>query len=314
MPMSTLPEEIAARNRDSSVSLILAAVSSPRPPRPPVLSGPTDPVIRPPNVNKKQRVASVVPRPRFKPLTVVGALKPVSRPEPLNAPAAVDLGSASSRIQYIKSHFVNDLLTQLYSHRIRPIVGPPYPIPAGFPKSLTAELAFQGLHPELYTTSTPEAFRVALRFWIARLHSSLQLGSGEAWSAQAGGMGVLGPDISTWPPITACTCAVGDIWAITTNETGKQISYLVIGVIGEVIGHSRRLKGDEEGLVKGCQLRGDWARYVQEGGGRELSALVKSKDPHGFPGGISKAWRAKQSDTLVKVAERAVLASCALNR
>lgn len=263
----------------------------------------------------KRKGLSTIVRPGFKPLTVVGSRTPVSKPtNTVASTQAVDLTSPANRTTHVESHFLSDLLTQLNRHRIKPIVNPPYPSPAGIPTSPAAHLAFQGLHPKLYTDVSPEEFEVALHFWIARLHSYMQLGSGEAWSGQAKGMGVLSPDLSTWPPIMGCQQVAGGVYVITTSEESRQVKYLIIGGIGEVIGHSRDVGADEEGLVKGCRIRGDWAAYIADAGRSDLLSLVKSKDTYGFPGGISKAWRVGQAAHLVKIAEKAVLAACALNR
>ena len=146
----------------------------------------------------------------------------------------------------------------------------------------------------------------------------MQLGSAEAWSARAGGLGVLGPDMATWPPVIGCQKVMGDIWRIQTLEGTKEVDYVILGFFGVVIGPSRDVRpvggsSGEEGSVEGCKVRSDWVGYIANGAGVRVAGLVKSKDSYSFPGGISKSWRAGRSGMEVEIAERAVLASCALN-
>lgn len=137
-------------------------------------------------------------------------------------------------------------------------------------------------------------------------------------------MEVMGPDMAGWPPVIGCRWVVGGIWVVKTLETGGEVDFLVVGCIGEVIGHSRDGKvgpkdPKEEGAglaeVEGCKVRSDWAAYILNRAKVGLGSLVKSKDSYSFPGGISRTWRAGvgRSEAEVRIAERAVLASCALN-
>jgi len=124
---------------------------------------------------------------------------------------------------------------------------------------------------------------------------------------------MLGPDMATWPPILKVGKVAGEVWTISTLEEEGAIKYLVIGEIGEVVASSKGAKGDEE-LVHGCIVRSDWARYLAGSTQKSFMSMVKSKESYDFPGGIAKAWSAKQFEGMVKIAHRAILASCALNR
>jgi hypothetical protein len=172
-------------------------------------------------------------------------------------------------------------------------------------------LAFQGLHPDVYDTK--DGFQVAIRFWIARMHSYMQLGSGEAWSGRAGGMGMLGPDLATWPPVLGVEKVTEEVWAVKTGEEIGEVRYLIMGEIGEVVASSKGITGDEV-LVSGCVVRSDWAKYLGSRDRKSLESMVKTKESYYFPNGVAKGWAAKQSEGMVKIANRAVLASCALNR
>jgi hypothetical protein len=158
---------------------------------------------------------------------------------------------------------------------------------------------------------------VALGFWIARLHSYMQLGSGEAWSSNAREMGLLGPDLATWPPVMSVIQVTEEIWAVNTEEEGKKVKYLVIGEIGEVVASSKDA-GDGVGLIHGCRVRGDWAKHLEQEPAKrkKLASMVKTKDSYAFPAGVSSAWSAGpgQAKHLAEVGYRAVMASCALNR
>lgn len=268
-------------------------------------------------VPKSLAKATPAVKAKFRPLAEVAPKEaPVAPPPPVVQLETVSLATPTDRMSHVEKHFLNGMFRQMHRYRAKPILKPPFPTHPSFPKSSpTGHLAFQGLHPDLYVKVQSDAFEVALRFWVARLHSSMQLGSSEAWSLQAGGIGLLGPDMSTWPPITGCVQIVSDIWAVTTKEDKVDINYLVIGEIGEVIGHSRNTSAKDEGLVGGCRLREDWKRYIGNGKRKSLISAVKSKDSYEFSGGISRVWRGGQTSHIkVKIAERAVLASCALNR
>jgi hypothetical protein len=254
-------------------------------------------------------------KPKFQPLVQtkpVQAAAPASRPQE----KVIDLSTLNARIKFIESHFLNTLFTYLHKYRAKSIIGPQFPCSPSFPKSKiypqVSHLTFQGFHPDIYNAH-PDGLEVAIRFWLARMHSYMQLGSGEAWSGRAGGMGMLGPDMATWPPIIRVEIVAGEIWAVRVEEDDEEIRYLVMGEIGEVVASSKGITGDEE-LTHGCIVRSDWARYLAGSKHKSLISLVKSKESYDFPGGIAKAWSAKQSEGMIKIANRAVLASCALNR
>jgi hypothetical protein len=254
-----------------------------------------------------------VARPRF---TGLVSTKPVDVPPPAPLPRdiEIDLSTFNARIKFIESHFLNTLFTLLHRYRAKPITSQ-YPCPPSFNKSPkykhTSHLAFQGFHPDVYDTK--DGFQVAIRFWIARMHSYMQLGSGEAWSGRAGGMGMLGPDMATWPAVIGVERVTEEVWAVRTEEELGEVRYLVMGEIGEVIASSKGITGDEV-LVSGCVVRSDWAKYLGSKGRKSLESMVKTKESYYFPNGVAKGWAAKQSEGMVKIANRAVLASCALNR
>jgi hypothetical protein len=254
-----------------------------------------------------------VARPRF---TGLVSTKPVDVPPPAPLPRdiEIDLSTFNARIKFIESHFLNTLFTLLHHYRAKPITST-YPCPPSFMKSPkykhTSHLAFQGFHPDVYDTK--DGFQVAIRFWIARLHSYMQLGSGEAWSGRAGGMGMLGPDMATWPAVIGVERVTEEVWAVRTEEELGEVRYLVMGEIGEVIASSKGITGDEV-LVSGCVVRSDWAKYLGSRDRKSLESMVKTKESYYFPNGVAKGWAAKQSEGMVKIANRAVLASCALNR
>jgi hypothetical protein len=71
----------------------------------------------------------------------------------------------SDRVSYLQSHWLSTLFKNLNDHREQPHPSTPPP--------------FAGLNDELLSAS-PDQFDAAIRFWIARLHTNLQLGNGEA--------------------------------------------------------------------------------------------------------------------------------------
>lgn len=254
-----------------------------------------------------------VARPRF---TGLVSTKPIEAPTPAPRPQDIDidLSTFNARIKFIEFHFLNTLFTLLHQYRAKPITSQ-YPCPPSFIESPkykhSSHLAFQGFHPDVYDTK--DGFQVAIRFWIARLHSYMQLGSGEAWSGRAGGMGMLGPDMATWPAILGVEKVTEEIWAVRTEEEIGEVRYLVMGETGEVIASSKGITGDEV-LVSGCVIRSDWAKHLGSRDRKSLESMVKTKESYYFPNGVAKGWAAKQSEGMVKTANRAVLASCALNR
>jgi hypothetical protein len=289
--------------------------------RPQAVAKPTSTKL--PNKNKAKAAtanlkSNSAAKPKFQALT---RTKPVQPPIPVSQNQVIpiiDLTTPIARIEYLETHFLNSLFIKLHRYRAKPITGPCYPSPLSFSKSSKlpqlSHLAFQGFHPDVYFKIDSEGFNVALRFWIARMHSYMQLGAGEAWSANAGGMGMMGSDMATWPPIMGVERVSEEIWAISTEEEDGKVRYLVIGEIGEVVVSSRGGGAEGGELVSGCKLRNDWAKYLTASIRKKLEAMVKTKDSYGFPSGVARAWSAKQGEGMLKIARRAVLASCALSR
>lgn len=124
---------------------------------------------------------------------------------------------------------------------------------------------------------------------------------------------MFGPDLATWPAILGVERVTEEVWATRTEEDSVEVRYLVMGEIGEVVASSKGITGDEV-LVSGCVVRSDWAKYLRSEDRKNLISMVKTKESYYFPNGIAKGWAEKQSEGMVKIANRAVLASCALNR
>lgn len=152
-----------------------------------------------------------------------------------------------------------------------------------------------------YIIDAPEAvYEVALRFWVARLHTVLQMGGGEAWSVAANGHGMLSPDIGSWPAISSCQQVSGDVWKVITSDA---CVYLCIGPSGDVIHRDASVEGD-------LPIRPDWQAYLASPS--PLSALVKTKEATDFPGGIFRGFRGRREER--QIAERTILSSCVLQR
>nr|ODN91857.1 hypothetical protein L203_01110 [Cryptococcus depauperatus CBS 7841] len=242
-----------------------------------------------------------------------------------------------NRVAYIRDHFLNGLFSNLNQHRIYPLERPQFSFTGATPSDHEVlELAFQGIHPSLYDSVVPEEdFRVAIRFWIFRLHMQMQQGCGEAWSVLGHEMGLSCPDLCQWPIVVSSKQLVENIWLIETSDfrqssrymclteessdkgmTNSKSKYLVVGLTGEVISKSK----DDQSLTvtEGCTARHDWYAYLKTFLDDKTSLLyyVKTKEDHEYPQGISKAWRKKAENTrqdLVEVAGRAVFTSCAIN-
>lgn len=242
------------------------------------------PSIKPDSAGKLRSTHSSTTRHTFQPPRPLPVKPPSTSPPTLTRPTDLSLALGpiglrrSDRIAYLQSHWLSRLFKNINDHRSQPRPSKPLP--------------FAGLDDNLLSAS-PDQFETAIRFWIARLHTNLQLGNGEAWSVRGGGLGMVGPDFTTWPPVTACSQYAGDIYRITAGKT-----YLCISSTGEVIGFDT--------------LRSDWQQYTLSP--LPLSALVKTKDKTDFPGGISKTWAERATPDELAVATRAVLSSCMLNR
>lgn len=143
-------------------------------------------VMAPSSVHRRRRMSLVNPEPPPYRAMPIGQRRSCS-----NLPAAIIDGSpdvkqdqfTANRVEHIKCHFLNRLFRQLNANRRVPLVNPPYPTPIGYPSKSSAlilDLAFQGFHPALFADKATPAFAVAMRFWLWRLHTSLQLGSGQS--------------------------------------------------------------------------------------------------------------------------------------
>jgi hypothetical protein len=261
----------------------------------------------------------------------------------LNAPA----GNVENRVAHIKSHFLNRLFLRLNGTRVRPILAPPFPAAYQLVDGFDPSVAFVGLHPDVYSLSN-DAFQVAKRFWIARAYTLFQLGSAQSWSSHAAGSGLLGPDLAQWPPVVHCEMITNDIFLVVTRASpptststdDHDVSYLVLGATGDILGHSRAVNGNSaaaesrassststnELQFRGCSLRPDWHAFLTAAASspslsESIMSSVETKDHTDFPSGINKSWAARssqiaqgQGDELLRIAERAVLTSCLLNR
>lgn len=220
----------------------------------------------PPKIKARTAAQEVKIRPRFQGLLQTKTPQVALRPVDIPVLPEPKLASPTERIKFTETHFLNTLFTFLHKFRAKSIAGPEYPCPASFSQSpsstTTTHLAFQGFHPDVYAKTDARGFMVAVRFWIARLHSYMQLGSGEAWSSNAKEMSILGPDLATWPPVMAVAQVTDEIWAVMTEEEGKEVKYLVIGEVGEVVASSKG-EGNGVGLPHGCRVRGDWKKYLE---------------------------------------------------
>lgn len=287
-----------------------------------------------------------------------------SSPPPLSFPLIPLLPDATSenRVEHIRSHFLERLFINLSGARDTPAARAAQTHASAHSP---ASLAFQGFRPDVFDCDV-EAFEVALRWWLARLHTTLQLGSAQSWSVMAGGIGLLGPDMTQWPIVTECKKIVEGIYIVVTApptafpEPTKRVKkgrqgpssdsqpssasklpsrYLVIAETGDVVATDLPLSIPTSCVLEGCEVRPDWLSYIREQqaaastsastilnngvAARHIMSLVKTKDDHSSPSGINKAWRDGTNATAsalqggsdaVRVAERAVLNSCSLNR
>ncbi|WVW86921.1 hypothetical protein I302_108976 [Kwoniella bestiolae CBS 10118] len=244
-----------------------------------------------------------------------------------------NLTTTSDRLQFIRKHFLEDLLSNLNAGRNIPIKTPPFPsmIPhsPSFDETIR-DLAFQGIGPHVYSRQvSKEAFVVSVRFWLSRLHTLMQLGSGESWSIYGNGMGFLGPDLAKWPPVIGCSQISPSFWLIeigqsekiATSESSAPSKFITLGVNGDVL--SSDLDRFDGETLHDCHVRKDWYTYILSEQNSDRTTLgllshVKTKNPSSYPTGLSRAWKEKieaqgGADELIRIGERAVLASCALN-
>nr|XP_019003539.1 uncharacterized protein I203_03682 [Kwoniella mangroviensis CBS 8507]OCF67000.1 hypothetical protein I203_03682 [Kwoniella mangroviensis CBS 8507] len=241
--------------------------------------------------------------------------------------------SSLDRLDFLRNHFLNALFLEFNAAREIPTFTTPSS--ALLRDSTTAvkpyqDLAFPGFGPAMFSKNVSiEGFMVAIRFWLSRLHTLSQLGSTESWSVHGHGQGILGPDLSRWPPVLSCKKISEDVWLIETGnieiipEDRSNIpnKFLTLGINGDVL--SSNLDKYEGGSIHGCPVRHDWYNYIvsdqpSTSGISSLLDHVKTKDPSHHPHGISRAWKERveargNTGELIQIAKRAVLASCALN-
>ncbi|WWC92808.1 uncharacterized protein L201_007767 [Kwoniella dendrophila CBS 6074] len=246
---------------------------------------------------------------------------------PINTTSTNDLiKSPHTRVEYMRKHFLEDIFLHLNCNRSTPTTSSSSATKTLQHPSKIPNLAFNGLVQDLYETITPtDAFIVALRFWISRLHTLMQMGSGESWSVHGGGLGLLGPDLCSWPSVIKCHQISQDFWMVETKsnaavgESGNK--YITIGLNGDVVCSDLDMRQGD--TIEGCPLRTDWYSHIMANSKSEPkhSALldrIRTKDITEHPHGISRAWQQKVQQQqsmsgLLQIAERAVLASCVLN-
>lgn len=189
---------------------------------------------------------------------------PPKPPASLAAPTSID--DATSNDTYIRSHFLFSAYAYMDAARDKPT------------KRAFPCLDRIGNHPG-------PAFRVAVRFVVARLHTLLQLGTVDFDSNW--GYNVLG-----------CEVVRGDVWRVkiqfdgdgaSEGGKGKEEEYYVVGTTGEPI----------------PPTRADWAARLAAPNARKWIDYVKTKDDVPY---------VKGKGTDEGLAERVVLANCALNR
>ncbi|EIW71512.1 hypothetical protein TREMEDRAFT_60437 [Tremella mesenterica DSM 1558] len=271
------------------------------------------------NVSK---IPSRVPFPNFTPLKKIvksPELPTTNLSTPRNSMSPPALSTEAERRDYMKGHFLNSLFHQLRACRTTPL------------STLTDSLEFTGFSRDLYRQTCPEGFLVAIRFYISRLHTALQLGSGQDWSVMGNGHGLFSPDLTTWPTITACESLSADLWWVQVSHSGPAVQrmtrFIVIAITGEPIGQlTKDHKSFNDTWLSEIDLRADWRTFldlslnskaIEKNKHSMIMELVKTKDRTAYPGGISSAWRNRLPMACVtesiRVAERAVLSSCALN-
>lgn len=187
-----------------------------------------------------------------------------------------------SNADFLAGHFTSRILDNLRRHSVR---------------VTKTKLAI--MMASAVINQAEEMFSIALRFWVSRLHTALQMGSGESWSVAAGGHGLLSPNMAEWPVITACKRIAGDIYAIDTSD---KVIYWCVAQTGDVI---HRFESPDKELP-----RSDWAAYAASP--RPLLDCIKTKSSDEFPKGIHRTF-AGNGETL-DLAERAALSSCVLKR
>nr|XP_018260299.1 uncharacterized protein I303_07217 [Kwoniella dejecticola CBS 10117]OBR82457.1 hypothetical protein I303_07217 [Kwoniella dejecticola CBS 10117] len=246
---------------------------------------------------------------------------------------AQTLVTSYERITFIRSSYMEDMFVKMNSARsITPARSHCTLVPDHTLKTslLPSALAFQGLSANFYHEDiTSETFIVAVRFWLSRLHTLVQWGSGEAWSVHGNEKGLLGPDIGRWPIVKGCEQIAQDLCLIETEAIASSGSarngkakYIVIASNGDIISSTYSTQANCN--FQGCPIRKDWFDYidahpVQSSNNTSLLEHIKTKNPEDHPLGIARAWQDRVGTQangliLIRIAERAVLASCGLNR
>lgn len=282
-------------------------------------------------VSNAPEKATGVLRARFVPPPQVTA-KPSPQPASVAAltrPDAIKLNTPAERTAYMRSHFLNEMFKHLNASRSAPR-------PSVDPSDLSS-LAFDGFDLKLYSVNCPEGFMVAIRFWITRLHTNMQLGCGQHQTAEGDDPGILGSDLTTWPKVTNVDQISADLWRVVTTTQSLThpkhdsnassiplLGSLVIGQTGELIASSPQLAVlplAPERLEK-ANVRQDWQAFIKEqskpSGVPRLIDRLRTKNSSDSPGGISKRWAQSISDLadgsdLLAVARRAVYTACASN-
>ncbi|ODN72963.1 hypothetical protein, variant [Cryptococcus amylolentus CBS 6039] len=307
---------------------IASTVSAP----PRKISSKTKPKTILPSVIRERTFQALVPIPRPPPRTALDHASESFSSERQASPGM----SSHGRVHYVSNHFLNQAAACLHKYRVHPINSPPFPYPTTYPietRTLTHDLPFQAIHPSLYTSVYPfGALKVAIRFWVFRLHTHMQQGCGEAWSGMGGGLGLLGPDLSTWPAVVSCRMVSKDVWVVDTecSRTDEESvngevaihkeRFLILEATGEAIASASSARPvqqhESDNVIEGCRVRPDWFARIQQGDASDpLLQMIGTKEEDAYPAGISKSWQSRvgNDQELMKTAERAVLASCALN-
>lgn len=212
--------------------------------------------------------------------------------------AVVDLATKAGRTEWIKSLFIERIFAMLDKNRSLPLI--------------QHGMHFRGVDPLFFESDCSiEAFLTAVRFCIARVHCFMALGAGQGWSSAA--FSELGLDFVKWPIVNRVQRLNGQFWLIETTGANTK-RYLCLGLTGEVLGMSGAQSG--AAVIEDVYAREDWVRFIgrQRDTSEPLHCLIKTKDPHANPGGISRGWREKSNDLEVEIAKRVVLTSCYLNR
>ena len=281
---------------------------------------------------KRPNEAIRIPRARFVPPPRIIITPLIQKPASSAASqrsASIKLDTLTNRMAYMNTHFLNDIFGQLIaSHSSSQ--------PSDDRPELSS-LAFNGFDPDLYSKTSHEGFLVAIRFWIARLHTNMQLGSGEGRTSEGRNLVVLGSDLTSWPKVTNVDQISPDLWRVVTCtrvsvpegnlDAGVHSIYgsLILGETGELITTSPQLADlplTPEGLKK-ANVRQDWQAFIERQSSNmsepRLGDRIRTKNPSDFPAGVSKRWAKTALELadgveMLAVARRAVYTACASNR